>query len=111
MKKNISDTASSLFLRYVLYKLPKLYWVHDAPDYVQDGAGYAYLDDTDMEFKLSPKLINASESAAGRTLSQVYDAFKGRNKPDDQTHLFYDDANPEGMSLMRTLLYCMNKFL
>eukprot|EP00111_Clytia_hemisphaerica_P012202 TCONS_00035821-protein len=77
---------------YVLYKLPKIYW-QDVPEYVKDGSAYAYLDNEDMEFTLSPTLITSPQSVAGLTLNQVYDAYENRATPSGQAHLFYNDAN------------------
>uniref|UniRef100_A0A7M5TYF8 Uncharacterized protein n=1 Tax=Clytia hemisphaerica TaxID=252671 RepID=A0A7M5TYF8_9CNID len=70
----------------------KIYW-QDVPEYVKDGSAYAYLDNEDMEFTLSPTLITSPQSVAGLTLNQVYDAYENRATPSGQAHLFYNDAN------------------
>ena len=86
----------SLFFRYVLYKLPAIKWQEDVPEYVRNGSAYAYLDNENMDFSLSLINITSPESVAGLTLNQVYKAYENGKTPNDQAHVFYNDANPEG---------------
>lgn len=83
--------------RYVLYKLPEITW-RQVPDHVRNGSAYAYFGEDDDCFVLSPTPITSKDSAAGRTLNQVYDSYTKRNAhgTSDQAHLFYNDENPEG---------------
>ena len=83
------------FHRYVLYKIPKQ--KHSEIPIVQSGYAYAYLDSSDFQFHLSKNSIGSKESAAGRTLNQVYNNKRNSEKQDeDIAHVFYNDENPNG---------------
>ena len=48
-----------------------------------------------MDFTMSSIMITSPESVAGLTLNQVYKAYENGKTPNDQAHVFYNDANPE----------------
>ena len=80
-----------------MYKLPEIFW-RQVPKYVRNGSAYAYLGEDDTHFALSPVPITSVESAAGRTLNQVYSAHgkQKRQGESEQAHIFYNDENPDG---------------
>ena len=80
-------------LRYILYKLPAIKW-REVPDNINNGSAYAYLDNKNLDFTLSPTRITSPDSVAGQTLNQVYKAFEDDKTPSDQAHVFYNDAKP-----------------
>ena len=91
--------------RFVLYKLPRIYWTHKhLPKYVKEGHAYTYLDtESNYKFHLSKYSIADDMSAAGRTMNQIYKLYdtKGASKEnfeysDEMAHVFYNDENPNG---------------
>ncbi|XP_047134045.1 plancitoxin-1 isoform X1 [Hydra vulgaris] len=91
----INDNGDSVDM-FILYKLPRIKTYH-VPDLVHSGLGYGYLDSQTMKFALSSFSIGDQNSAAGRTLNQVYSKFKNNdNTVEDIAHIFYNDENPNG---------------
>ncbi|XP_051866636.1 deoxyribonuclease-2-beta [Pristis pectinata] len=73
---------------FAMYKLPR-HMEHEAAGL---GLRYMYLDPSTVDWQQGKFLVNATESAVGRTLQQLYSTYK--TKVNDSAYLLYNDAAP-----------------
>uniref|UniRef100_H0VJE2 Deoxyribonuclease-2-beta n=1 Tax=Cavia porcellus TaxID=10141 RepID=H0VJE2_CAVPO len=80
---------------FIFYKLPK----KQDKESRETGLEYLYLDSTIRSWKRSELLINATRSALGRTLQQLYEtyAFKDNNT----AYVLYNDGVPKSAGYSR----------
>ncbi|CAH6777176.1 Dnase2b [Phodopus roborovskii] len=80
---------------FIFYKLPKKLDVNST----ESGLEYLYLDSTMRSWRKSHHLINSSDSALGRTLGQLYEAYT--SKRNDTGYLIYNDGVPKSKNYSR----------
>ncbi|XP_036916865.1 deoxyribonuclease-2-beta isoform X2 [Sturnira hondurensis] len=80
---------------FTFYKLPK----RQDQESRKTGLEYLYLDSTTRSWKRSKQLMNTTESALGRTLEQLYEAFASKNS--NTAYLMYNDGVPKAGNYSR----------
>nr|XP_021587912.2 deoxyribonuclease-2-beta isoform X2 [Ictidomys tridecemlineatus] len=80
---------------FVFYKLPK----RQDKETGETGLEYLYLDSTIRSWRRSEQLMNTTESALGRTLQQLYEAYA--SKGNSTAYLIYNDGVPTSMNYDR----------
>ncbi|KAM4807222.1 deoxyribonuclease-2-beta [Urocitellus parryii] len=80
---------------FVFYKLPK----RQDKETGETGLEYLYLDSTIRSWRRSEQLMNTTESALGRTLQQLYEAYA--SKGNSTAYLIYNDGVPTSVNYDR----------
>ncbi|XP_047395113.1 deoxyribonuclease-2-beta isoform X2 [Sciurus carolinensis] len=81
--------------RFIFYKLPK----RQDKESGETGLQYLYLDSTIRSWRRSEQLMNTTESALGRTLQPLYEAYA--SKSNSTAYLIYNDGAPTSANYSR----------
>ncbi|XP_047395133.1 deoxyribonuclease-2-beta isoform X4 [Sciurus carolinensis] len=80
---------------FIFYKLPK----RQDKESGETGLQYLYLDSTIRSWRRSEQLMNTTESALGRTLQPLYEAYA--SKSNSTAYLIYNDGAPTSANYSR----------